>query len=144
MGAMDGKEWERPEVMQAIWAIAPELPCLKPVLVAFLTGAAKTWKCFTSEFAPGGLIDEATTEEKDLAWMPPTNDANEGALGAFRVLMHNQPHLTSLQYNAQAMYAHNNTQAFMEKKFQPEDYKYIHQLAHKDEAKGVERAKKQA
>ena len=58
--------------------------------------------------------------------------------------MHNQPHLTSLQYNAQAMYAHNNTQAFMEKKFQPEDYKYIHQLAHKDEAKGVERAKKQA
>jgi len=29
---------------------------------------------FISEFAPGGLIDEATVEEKELAWMPTTND----------------------------------------------------------------------
>ena len=143
-GAMDGQMWQTPEAVAAVQKIAPSLPHLREVLVAFFEGAAVTWKHFTSEFAPGGLIDEATTEEKELAWMPPTNDANEGALGSFRVLMHNQPHLTSLQYNAQAMYAHNNTQAFMEKKFQPEDYKYIHQLAHKDEAKGVERAKKQA
>jgi hypothetical protein len=42
---------------------------------------------FTSEFAPGGLIDEATAEERELAWMPATNDENEGALGSFRVLM---------------------------------------------------------
>jgi len=42
------------------------------------------------------------------------------------------------------MFAHNDTQAFMEKKFQPEDYKYIRQLARKDEAKGLEQAKKKA
>ena len=58
--------------------------------------------------------------------------------------MRRQPHLTSLQYNAQAMYARNDTQAFMEKKFQSEDYKYIRQLARKDEAKGLEQAKKKA
>jgi hypothetical protein len=67
--------------------LAPELPHLSSVLVAFFQGAAETWKCFISEFAPGGLIDEATADEKDFAWMPPTNDVNEGALGAFCVLM---------------------------------------------------------
>ena len=39
-------------------------------------------KRFTSEYAPGGLIDEATEEEKNHAWMPLTNDVNEGALGS--------------------------------------------------------------
>src|SRR5436190_62596 len=86
-GAMDGQLWESPGAVAAINKLAPQLPHLLPVLVAFFEGAAKTWKRFTSEFAPGGLIDEATTEEKELAWMPPTNDVNEGALGAFRVFM---------------------------------------------------------
>ena len=27
------------------------------------------------------MIDCATSEEKEKAWMPPTNDVNEGALG---------------------------------------------------------------
>ncbi|KAF8801495.1 hypothetical protein BYT27DRAFT_7235736 [Phlegmacium glaucopus] len=94
-------------------ALAPDFPHLKPALVAFCTGALVTWKCFTSEFAPGGLIDEATQEERDLAWMPSTNDINEGALGSFRVLMRRQPQLTLLQYNAQTMFFQNNTGAFM-------------------------------
>jgi len=42
-----------------------------------------TWKKFTSEFAPGGLIDKATADERKLVWMPSTNDVNEGALGSF-------------------------------------------------------------
>jgi len=41
------------------------------------------------------------------------------------------------------MYAHNNTQAFMEK-FQFEDNQYICQLACKDEVKRLEQARKQA
>lgn len=84
---MDGEPWKSPEVVAKIQRMAPEFPHLKPLLVAFFTGASQTWKRFTSEFAPGGLIDEATAEEKDLAWMPPTNDVNEGALGSFHVLM---------------------------------------------------------
>jgi hypothetical protein len=143
-GTMDGQKWQSPKAIKAVQKLAPSLPHLKPLLVAFFKGALVTWKRFTSEFAPGGLIDEATAEEKELAWMPPTNDVNEGALGSFRVLMRRQPHLTSLQYNAQAMYVHNDTQAFMAKKFQPEDYQYIRQLARVDEAKGLEHARKNA
>ena len=63
------------------------LPYLKELLIANFTGADETWTCFTSEFSPGGLIDAATTEERNLAWMPATNDENEGALGSFRKLI---------------------------------------------------------
>ncbi|KAF8815542.1 hypothetical protein BYT27DRAFT_7225035 [Phlegmacium glaucopus] len=82
------------EIVNAIQKMSPELPYLEPLLVSFFKGASETWKRFTSEFAPGGLIDEATVEERELAWMPATNDVNEGALGSFRVLLHRQPQLT--------------------------------------------------
>jgi hypothetical protein len=142
-GAMDGKKWEQPEVVQIIDQMSPDLPFLKPILVAFFQGAAETWKRFTSEFAPGELIDEATTEEKNLAWMPPTNDVNEGALGAFRVLMRRQPQLSLLQYNAQAMFRHNKTQEFMQQKFQPEDHQFIRQMARHADSQGEEKKRKQ-
>jgi hypothetical protein len=129
-GTMDGQEWQSPEAFTAIQKLAPSLPHLKPLLVAFFEGAAQTWKRFISEFAPGGLIDEATQQERDLAWMLPTNDINEGALGSFRVMMRRQPQLTLIGYNAQAMFFHNNTEAFMKKYFvEPEDYKFIHAAA---------------
>ncbi|KAF8800835.1 hypothetical protein BYT27DRAFT_7116520, partial [Phlegmacium glaucopus] len=76
-----------------------------------------------------GLIDEATTEEKELAWMPATNDVNEGALGSFRHLMRYQPQLTLLNHNALAMFFRNNTQAFMAAKFtEAVDYQHLHKL----------------
>jgi hypothetical protein len=141
-GAMDGQPWHAPKAFQAIQRLLPQLPYLEKVLVAFFKGAYETWKRFTSEFAPGGLIDEATEEEKELAWMPATNDVNEGALGSFRVLMRRQPQLTLLQYNAQAMYSRNGTQAFMNKKFEPEDYQFIHQKARSDDSREHERMRK--
>lgn len=129
-GAVDGLCWKSPDVIKAVQNMKQELPHLHSLLVRFFEGAAKVWKCFTLEFAPGGLIDEATTEGKDLAWLPTTNDVNEGALGSFCVLMRRQPQLTVLQYNAQAMFHHNETQAFMEAKFTtPEDFKFLHQEA---------------
>ena len=140
-GAVNGLPWKSPEVMNAIQKMKPDLPHLQPLLVRFFRGAAIGWKHFTSEFAPGGLIDEATVVEKDMAWLPTTNDVNEGALGSFRVLMQRQPQLTGLQYNAQAMFHHNETQAFMEAKFtEPEDFKFIHQEAQK--LKGVDKQRK--
>ena len=127
-----------PSYYECIHSKIPELPYLKPLLVRFFQGAAKGWKRFTSEFAPGGLIDEATLEEKDLAWLPTTNDVNEGALGSFQVLMRRQPQLTVLHYNAQAMFHHNETQAFMNAKFNdPEDFKFLHTEARK--LKGVDK-----
>jgi len=77
-----------------------ELPHLADVFVAFLKGASATWDRFTSEFVPGGIIDEATDLEKDLAWMPATNDLNEGALGSYRVFMCYKPRTTLHKFNA--------------------------------------------
>jgi hypothetical protein len=140
-GALDGLPWKLPEVITAIQGMKPELPHIKALLVRFFKGAAKGWKRFTSEFTPGGLIDEATTEEKDLAWLPTTNDVNEGALGSFRVLMRRQPQLTVLHYNAQAIFNHNETQAFMNAKFSThEDYKFLHEEARK--MKGIDKKRK--
>ena len=118
------------DVIKAINKMELDLPHLKPVLVTFFKGAAETWKQFTSEFAPGGLIDEATVEEKKLAWMPATNDVNEGALGSFRVLMRQQPQLTLLGHNALAMFFQNDTEAFMAKMVtEKEDYTFLHKMA---------------
>jgi hypothetical protein len=128
-GSFDGKPWRSEKVVKKINELAPQFPYLKPALVAFCKGAHETWKRFTSEYTPGGLIDEATQEEKDLAWMPSTNDVNEGALGQFRVMICRQPQLTLLQYNARTMFARNNTAAFMDEMFTEDTHKYVQELA---------------
>ena len=79
----DGKKWQNPAVIKRIFDLIPTLPHFRNLLIAFFKGAAQTWECFTSEFAPGGLIDEATAEERELAHMPASNDENEGLLGSF-------------------------------------------------------------
>ena len=86
-GSLHGEEWQNSAVIQHILNLIPALPHFHDLFIAFFSGAAATWEQFTSEFAPGGLIDKATVEEKELAWMPTTNDENEGALGSFQQLM---------------------------------------------------------
>lgn len=141
IATLDGEEWQNTAVVKKVLDLAPTLPHFQDLLVVFFEGAAETWKRFTSEFAPGGLIDEATVEERELAWMPATNDENEGALGSFRQLMRKQPQLTLLNHNALAMFFHNNTQAFMAAKFtEVEDHQYLHKLAR--ETQGDEKKRK--
>ncbi len=106
---LDGENWQNPRVISKIQELAPSLPYLRELLVVFFQAALETWEQFTSEFAPGGAIDQATTEERELAWLPATNDENEGALGSFRRLICHQPQLTLLDYNALAMFFRNNT-----------------------------------
>jgi hypothetical protein len=138
---LDGDEWQHPNIFKSIRDLG--LPYLKELLIAFFTGADETWTRFTSEFAPGGLIDAATTEEQNLAWMPATNDENEGALGSFCKLIRQQPQFTMQGYNGLAMFFRNNTQLFMEAKFtKDEDYKFLHKLAR--ETGGGEQAWRQA
>jgi hypothetical protein len=140
---LDGENWQNPPVILKIQELAPSLPYLKELLVVFFQAALETWERFTSEFAPGGAIDQATTEEKELAWLSATNDENERALGSFQHLyfIHHQPQLTLLDYNALAMFFHNNTQAFMAAKFtEAVDYQHLRHLARKtagDEKRGV-------
>ncbi|KZT34690.1 hypothetical protein SISSUDRAFT_1052433 [Sistotremastrum suecicum HHB10207 ss-3] len=72
-GAMDGQQWERPEVVYAIQQMSPTLPHLSALLVAFFEGALQT------------------PAERNRARMHPTNDHNEGALGSFRVTQRANP-----------------------------------------------------
>lgn len=81
-GTLGGKPWHRPAVMEAIWKLTPLLPHLPGVLRAFFEGALETWQRFCKEFTPGGKIAGLTAVQRKWAWMPSTNDDNEGALGA--------------------------------------------------------------
>ena len=128
-GTFNGQPWHSKEVVEKINQLTPDIPYLKEALIAFFKGALETWKRFTSEYSPGGLIDEATQEEKDLAWMPTTNDVNEGALGQFRVMMRRQPQLTLLQFNARTMYGRNKTADFMKENFGEDTLKYIREVS---------------
>ena len=135
---LDGEKWQNSAVIEKIFDLIPTLPHFHNLLIAFLKGAAQTWKCFTSEFSPGGLIDEATAEKKELAHIPAANDENEGLLGSFQHLMHHQPQLTLLSSNSLIMFFCNNTEAFMATKFtEEEDYHYIHKIG--QEANGEEK-----
>ena len=66
-GTVDQQLWPSKEVVGKINKLAPEFLHLKGALVAFFEGALESWKWFTSEYTPGGLIYEAIQEEKDLA-----------------------------------------------------------------------------
>ncbi|KZP19697.1 hypothetical protein FIBSPDRAFT_1045302 [Athelia psychrophila] len=79
-GTLDGQEWYQRNLITSILALKDKLalPHLEVLIGEFFRGALTTWKRFSSEYAPGGLIDTSTVEERDLAWMPSTNDANEG------------------------------------------------------------------
>jgi hypothetical protein len=122
---LDGLQWADPKAMKAVFELIPSLPHIKPITLAFFRGALTTWTRFSVEFVPGGIIDACTATEKELAWMPSTNDANEGALGAYRVAIRGKLSLTLHQYNSQAMFRRNDTQDFMDAVFTDEDHAYI-------------------
>jgi hypothetical protein len=128
-GSMDGMPWQDSTLMDQISEMSSSWPHLESVLVAFFKGALVTWKRFTSEFEEGGLIDMATAEEKEHAWMPPTNDVNEGALGAFRSYLRKKPNTTMQQYNALAMFKFNDTSQFVLQTFMSDDHAYVRQEA---------------
>ncbi len=110
-GALDGQLCERPEVFAAVQKLAPSLPWLREALVDGLEGALNTWVRFTTEFSPGG--PELSDRARQRAWMKPTNDDNEGALGVRRVKNRNAPIMTEHQHNAREMGKINNTIAYM-------------------------------
>jgi hypothetical protein len=142
-GALYGQEWETPELFSTVEAMADKMPHLKQLVVVFFNGAKETWKRFTSEFTPGGIIDEATLEEKELAWMPPTNDLNEGLLGSYRQFMRFKPLASLLHFNANAMYQRNDTQAWVDRNFLEEDHRDVMRMQREQEASGEEKKRQQ-
>jgi hypothetical protein len=134
---LDGEPWHHQDAMSAVLAPDADIPYLKELFVAFMKEALVTWERFTSEFDYGGLIDSATAEEKELAWMPTTNDANEGRLGGWRLFARTNPSSTIEQYNNIAMFWKNDTQSFMETYFSPEDHQHIQKVARTEDASGA-------
>lgn len=142
--ALDGRPWEKPLAVSAVLALSPLLPHLKPLLVAFFMGALETWERFTSEFETGGAVDLSTAEERDLAFMPSTNDANEGALGQWRRFSRHSPNTTIGHFSAQAAFNRNDTQAFMDAEFESDDHTFIMREARaKDSSKIESRRRKE-
>ncbi|KAF8153365.1 hypothetical protein B0H34DRAFT_663367 [Crassisporium funariophilum] len=144
LGALDGKSWEDTDSFLAVrkLLVNGKLRHLCAATVAFFEGALVTWIRFSAEFAPGGTIDALLAEERDLAWMPATNNVNKGALGAYRVYMRSRPNSTLLSYNAFAVCQKNNTLAFMGAKFNEEDNRYVQKVARKWDSSGMERERK--
>jgi hypothetical protein len=111
--------------------------------VRFFKDACATWKHFTTEFTPGGVIDEATDLQKELAWMPATNDVNEGILGSMRQFTQFHPRATLHMINALFTYQRNNTQPFMNKNFNEDDYKFLMKMCRELDASGVEKKRQE-
>jgi hypothetical protein len=141
-GALDGLKWERPGAVAAILAMKENLPHLSAVISAFFSGALETWKRFTTEFTPGGIIDGATDCEKELAWVPATNDANESILGVLRQFMRYHPNASLALFNAQMKYQRNGTQEWEEKYVEDDDYKYVMNRVRAEESTGADKNRK--
>lgn len=120
--------WRKSRAVAEIHSMANNLPHLPDVLCAFLTGALSTWIRFCEEFEVGGDIDSFTAAERESAWMPGTNDINEGTLGTVvRINRRNKPTQTMHQNVAQAMFSRNETQAFIDENFIDEDHTFVMQ-----------------
>lgn len=139
-GALDGMVWERAEVLYAVQQLAPSLPHLKECLVSFFVGALETWERFCSEFEEGGIISELSAAEKGRAWIQPTNDHNEGALGSLRQTWRRALSMTIAQHNACTMYKQNDTCGFIQSGvLNAADMKYICKEAQRVDSSGQEK-----
>ncbi|KAF8991204.1 hypothetical protein BDZ89DRAFT_900871, partial [Hymenopellis radicata] len=100
------------------------------------------WLQFSSEYAPGGLIDGMSDDEKAQAFMNATNDRNEGALGSWCVFARSSPSSSMQRHNALAMFSRNHTQQFVDAFFSPEDHIWVMHAARKLDAAGFEKARR--
>ncbi|KAL7282534.1 hypothetical protein ACG7TL_004005 [Trametes sanguinea] len=141
-GSLDGRLWERPEVIISVHQLMSKLPHLRNALVEFLKGSLETWGRFTAEFAPGGTIAKLTESLRQLAWMPSTNDGNEGALGAFRVGARNAPNMSLSQHNAREMYKLNDTSTYIATSATPAEHCFYRKEARRIDSSGLEKMRR--
>lgn len=124
------EEWDRPGAVYAVHSLAPELRHLRIIFVAFLEGALETWQRFSEEFEEDGEIAKLTDEEKELCWMPATNDANESALATYCSFARRFPTGGLQLSNSLQKYQRNNTGDFMKHVLTtPEDHAFMRKEA---------------
>jgi hypothetical protein len=107
---------ERPAVLRAVCARAVELPHLKAMLVAFFKGAHAKWVTFTEEFAEDSKLSKMTPDQRRAAFLHPTNDRNEGALGRLRVILRRCPNMTLRAYNCRMLIKYNDVVSWFRSK----------------------------
>ncbi|KAJ7494006.1 hypothetical protein FB451DRAFT_1020393 [Mycena latifolia] len=143
--SMDGQPWERPEAMYAAHALLPKLPMkeVQATLVEFLEGALETWERFGQSDV---LKMNLTDVQKFMAWMPSTNDAIEGWLGAnTRVAKRKAPNATLDYINSRSQYKHNGTGDFIAQKFDTvQGQQFLRRAAQAIGAEGCEKKRKVA
>ncbi|KAL5476491.1 hypothetical protein ACEPAI_3348 [Sanghuangporus weigelae] len=139
------KSWNRPDMIEAIHKLITtgRLPKLNELSKALLNSTLSTWERFLSEFNEDGSIAALTKEEKEAAWMPATNDANEGALGAFRVFHRHKPNGTIELFNSLFRYHRNGTEEFISKELTGEKYeKFLKEEARLEDVAGIDRKRR--
>ncbi|KAF7303520.1 hypothetical protein MIND_00581200 [Mycena indigotica] len=144
LATFDGREPANLTVLSQIKALSEmgTLPYLEAMLVTFLEGAMATWIRFSSEFAPGGIIDGLSEDEKARIWLPATNDHNEGALGSYVVWARNNATGALHTFNGLAMAQRNNVDAFAQNFLTKEDHHYILAAARQLDQDGLERRRR--
>ena len=133
---LDSKPWSHPMAVMAIQVMAPDLPDLEAAISDIFSGGADGWRQFTQEFIPGGPFDSLTTEQRSRLFIPATNDANEGALGSWRVWRRYHPSSTAAGFSNKTRLERNNTEHFIEKHCNEEDQKYVMRAVRVQSASG--------
>lgn len=96
---LDGRPMQCPDVLLALQHEAADLPTEDVIgaITAFFAGAEEGWIRFSEEYAPEGRVASLTPAQRDCAFMPMTNDANEGALEHYWLMMRQKPLTLALQ-----------------------------------------------
>lgn len=92
-GSFNGVKWEHPKLVEALLTYAKDMPYLTVIFCAFMEGSLEKWEDFTREFEAGGEIDWLDGHGRSAAWMPATNDHNEGALGSLCQILRQKPRI---------------------------------------------------
>lgn len=135
-GSMDGIPWGDTDAVDTVMAMLPELPHIRGALVAFLEGALETWTRFSAEYAPDGVIARTSSSDRRRAWLPATNDINEGALGNLRLHARSKPNSTIFAHNALATSKRNHTEAFLVATCNSDDETFIRREGRDRDASG--------
>jgi hypothetical protein len=136
-GSTDGQLWERPEVVYAVLALAPQLPHLRGVVRCVFEGALADWQKFSDEFAPGSKISAMTAEQKREIHVDTTNDVNESGCAVIRQSKRRAPNAGLDHINAKVRYKRNDVGNFIANRLQgDEEQSFLRRTARAIDAEG--------
>ncbi|KAF9224610.1 hypothetical protein BS17DRAFT_766594 [Gyrodon lividus] len=123
--ALDARPFEHPEAFDIVKAMANNEEKSPP---------SATPLCIP----PGGVISKATSDQRALAHMETSNDANEGVLGTLHIFKQRTPRMSLTQFNAQQQYKKNNTGSYVHQLLTWNTCKNLQKQAQVDSANGAE------